>query len=74
MKIITKNDKIYNIIKEYPELKEVLIRISPKFSKLNNPVVLETMGRVATAEKAAEMADIDVKDLLGQLNNAINKG
>lgn len=74
MKIITKHDKIYNIVKEYPDLKEILIRISPKFSKLNNSVVLETMGRVATVEKAAEMADIDVENLLGQLNNVVNKG
>ena len=74
MKEITNGDKIYDIVKEYPALKEILIRISPEFSKLNNPVVLETMGRVATVEKAAEMADIDVEDLLEQLNNNIKKG
>lgn len=73
MKLITKNDKIYGIVKENPAIKEVLIKIAPGFKKLNNPILFKTVARVTTVEKAAKMAGIKVEDLLERLNNNIEK-
>lgn len=64
--------KIYTILKKYPELKDVLFQISPKFVKLNNPIMLKTMGKIASVEDAAKIAGIPVQDILIRLNKAVN--
>lgn len=73
MNLIAENDKIYEIVKKYPEMKDVLIKISPKFKKLNNPVMINTVARRTTVKKAAQIAGIDIEEMLDRLNKALKK-
>jgi len=73
MNLIAENDKIYEIVKRYPEMKDVLIKISPKFKKLNNPVMVNLVARRTRVKKAAQIAGIEVEEMLDKLNKALKK-
>jgi hypothetical protein len=72
--IITENDKVYDVVTAHPRLKEVLKEISPKFVKLNNPVVFNTVAKVTSLKMAAKIGDVYLKEMLYRLNEAIGKG
>ena len=70
--MITKNMKIYDIVKKYPQLMDVLVEQSPKFVKLKNKVLFNTMAKIATIEDAANIGKIPVEQLVHSLNQSIN--
>lgn len=72
--LITENDTVYDVLTKYPQLKEVLVEISPKYKRLYNPVLFNTVAKVTKLKKAAEVGNIYIKELLYQLNLAIGKG
>lgn len=67
---ITKDDRIANIIKEYPHLVDVLINYNPHFKLLKNPILRATIAKLATVEKAAQVAGVSLRGLLKVLNSA----
>ena len=71
---ITPETKIAQLLDAYPELEQVLIDAAPTFSKLRNPVLRRTIARVTTLARAAEIADIPVKELVGRLREAAGLG
>lgn len=71
--IITSDMKIYNIVKKYPELMDVLIDASPKFIKLKNIFVFNTMAKMTDVKDAAKIGGLKAEDLLLTLNKAIGK-
>lgn len=73
-KIITAEDKIYDIIKIHPELKEILINLSPKFSKLNNTLLFNIITRRTTVGDAAGVAKLYLREMLFRLNKAVGMG
>jgi len=73
-KLITSEDKLYDIIKIHPELKEVLINLSPKFSKLNNTLLFNIATRRTTVRDAAGVANLYLRELLYRLNQAVGMG
>lgn len=62
--LLTKETTLYTLLQEHPFLVEALAGHNPMFEKLKNPMLRQTMGRVATIEKAAAMGNEDVLDLL----------
>jgi len=72
--LITEEDTVYDVITKYPQLKEVLVKISPKYKRLYNPVLFNTVAKVTKLKKAAEVGNIYIKEFLYQLNSAIGKG
>lgn len=72
-KIITPEMKIYNIVKEYPNLMDVLIEESPKFKKLTNKIVFNTMAKITDVREAAKIGNLEVDDLLLALNKNIGQ-
>ena len=72
--MIQETDTIHDIVTRHPELKEVLVRISPKFANLNNPVLFNTVAKVTTVKKAASMGKIYLNEMLYELNSAIGLG
>lgn len=72
--LISENDKIYDIVKKYPQLIDVLLNLSPRFEKLKNPVIFNTVARVTTVKKASEVGKVYLNEMLYQLNDAIGKG
>jgi len=62
--------KIGRLLKDWPELEEVLVALSPAFRKLANPVLRRTVARVATLRAAAKMGGLEVSALVGALREA----
>jgi DUF438 domain-containing protein len=65
--------KIDHLLKEYPFLENFLIRLSPKFKGLKNPIMRKTVGKVATLGKVAEIGGLDLDQLLAKLTDEINR-
>ncbi|ABR47644.1 Domain of unknown function DUF1858 [Alkaliphilus metalliredigens QYMF] len=64
---ITKETIIGDLVKEYPFIKEFLFNLSPKFSKLQNPIVFKTMSSIATVEMISEKGGFEVQDLIDRI-------
>lgn len=62
--LLTKETTLYALLQEHPFLVEALADHNPMFGKLKNPMLRQTMGRIATIEQAAAMGNEGVLDLL----------
>ncbi|PID72118.1 MAG: hypothetical protein CSB34_03425 [Desulfobulbus propionicus] len=61
---LTSATTIASLVSEYPFLIEALAERNTKFEKLRNPILLKTIGRFATVEKAASLGQEDTLELL----------
>ncbi len=68
---ITPHTTVADMVKRYPYTKEVLLGLSPKFKKLNNPVLFKTMAGVATLDMVAGRGNLNIQDLIAVLVAAI---
>ena len=73
-KTITAEDKLYDIFKIHPELKDLLVNLSPKFSKLNNTLLSQIATRRTTVRDAAGVAKLYLREMLYRLNQAVGLG
>ena len=73
MKEITLATTIADLLENHEGMKEILIRINPKFKKLNNPVLRRTIAKLATVKQAAIVGGMDADDLLNQLRVAVGQ-
>ena len=70
---ISASTKINDLLKEYPFLEDFLVRLSPKFKGLKNPIMRKTIGKVATLSKVAGIGGLDLDDFLASLTAEINR-
>lgn len=63
--------KISEVLKAYPQLLDVLVGLSPAFSKLRNPVLRKVQTRLVTVRQAAGIAGLDPSHLVRELNAAV---
>jgi DUF438 domain-containing protein len=68
---ITPKTTVHTLLKDYPFLLEYLAGYHPEFGKLTNPVLRRTMGRMATLDKAAQMANVPLNELMDDLAGEI---
>jgi len=73
MKEITLEIKIADLLNNYPNMKETLIAINPKFKKLNNPVLRRTLAKVASVKQAAIVGGMEPIDLVNRLRESIGQ-
>ncbi|MDT3701213.1 MAG: PAS domain-containing protein [Thermincola sp.] len=64
---ITKKTTLAELVKKYPYIKEFLFNLSPKFSKLKNPVLFKTMSLIATMEMISARGDFEVQDFIDRV-------
>jgi hypothetical protein len=64
---ITVNTRVAALLREYPELEEVLIGLAPAFQKLRNPVLRRSVARVATLRQAAAVGRMHPTTLVDAL-------
>lgn len=64
---ITPKTTVHTLLKEYPFLLNFFAGYHPEFGKLTNPVLRRTMGRMATLEKAAGLANIPLNQLMNDV-------
>ncbi len=70
---ITSETVVGPLVKKYPYLKEVLLSLSPKYSKLKNPVLFKTMSAIATLEMISKRGNLEVEFIIDKLVQAIKK-
>lgn len=62
--------KISQVLKQYPNLLDELVGLSPAFEKLRNPAIRKVQTRLVTVAQAARIAGIDPAELTLRLNRA----
>ena len=72
MKEITLDTKISELL-EIEGMKDTLIKINPKFKKLNNPILRKTLAKVATIKQAAAVGGMDPIDLLNKIRISLRQ-
>ncbi len=58
---------IYNLLESYPTLEKTLIDMAPPFKKLRNPILRNTVAKVATLKQAAAVGKIDLNKMISNL-------
>ena len=71
--VILSNTKLKDALKEYPELEEYLIKLSPKFKKLKNPMIKKVIGKWASFNDIARVGNLSICELLHGVNKQIGK-
>jgi len=71
--IITPKTRVGELLDVYPQLEEVLLELAPAFSKLKNPVLRKTIGKVATLQQAAAIGNIPVTEIINTLRAEIGQ-
>ncbi len=71
--MITENDKIADIIKKYPFIKDKMIARNKVFSNLNNPIIFNAVGKIARIKDVAKMSGENLEELLAYINQEIIK-
>ena len=70
-KPILASANIKETLDKYPELKEVLASLSPKFKRMQNPVMYNTLARFANFKDAAKVTGVSICEILHTINKFI---
>jgi len=62
------HDNVKEILDKYPELKEILINLSPKFKRIQSPVLYQTLARFASFRDAARATGVSLCEILHVIN------
>ena len=69
--VILAKTKLIDAINEYPDLKNILSEISPKFKKIKNPVIFRLVSKWATFSDIAKMGKLSICELLHKVNRVV---
>ncbi len=64
---ITPQTRLASLLQAYPQLEKVLLELSPAFAKLNNPVLRNTIARVATLQQVAQVGGLSLGEFINRL-------
>lgn len=62
MKPLDLNRSVYELVSEYPELKDIMANLG--FSEIKKPAVLHSLGKIMTIPKGAKMKGIAMTDII----------
>ncbi len=65
---ILSNSNIKETLDAYPQLKPILIQLSPKFKRLQNPAMYNTIARFASFKDAARLTGLSICEILHTIN------
>lgn len=65
--LITPKTKVGELLDHFPQLEAVLLRLSPAFASLKNPILRRTVAKVASLQQAAAIGGMKVEELVNQL-------
>lgn len=66
-KLITPKTRLTEIFENFPGLEARIIELVPAFEKLKNPILRNTVAKIATVQQAAAIAKIPVEELVNLL-------
>ncbi len=64
-------DNVKEVLDRHPELKDVLVRLSPKFKRIQSPVLYHTLARFATFRDAARATGVSLCEILHTINRSL---
>jgi len=67
---ITPVMKVATLLREFPELEELLYKIAPAFARLRNPMLRKTVAKATSLRQAAKVANVDLSTLINRLREA----
>jgi len=70
---INPSTKVSALLDHYPNLEDVLIGIAPPFSKLKNPILRNSVAKIASLKQAAAVARIPVDELVNRLRAEVGQ-
>ncbi len=62
--------KVAALLESYPDLENILLELSPAFTKLRNPILRRTVAKVTTLQQAARVAGISPAKMIQTLREA----
>jgi Domain of unknown function (DUF1858) len=68
---ISPDSNVGALLDEFPQLEEVLIKLSPAFGHLRKPVLRKTVARVVTLRQIARIGDVLLAKLINTLRQAV---
>lgn len=69
---VTPSTKVFDLIQRYPFMLDFLAGYRPELAKLRNPLMRNTIGRIATMENVAEMAGVTTEKLISDIEAAVS--
>ncbi len=60
--------KVKDVLDKYPELKQVLVQLSPKFKRLQNPVMYNSLAKLVSLRDAARITGVSLCEVLHTIN------
>ena len=67
------NTKVYDLLKNHPELLNVLINLSPRYNKLKNPILKRTITRFASLRQASYLGGLSPEKLINILRAEVGQ-
>jgi hypothetical protein len=71
--LIEATTKVADVLSRFPQLEDELIDFAPPFAKLRNPLLRNSIGKVATLKQAAAVAGVPVTDLVNHLRTLVGQ-
>lgn len=68
---ISQKTKLNDLMSKYPFIKDFLMALDPHFKALNSPLMMKTLGRVATLGKVSMVAGFDLEKLMTSIAGEI---
>jgi len=65
--------KLADLLKAYPFLLDFLAGWSPKYDKLRNPLLRNTVGKLATLDQVAALGDVALGDLFAAIGGEVRR-
>jgi hypothetical protein len=70
---IDNHTRVAALLRDYPQTEELLIEMSPAFTKLRNPILRKSVPRVATLSQAAAVGRLPVAEMVNELRAAVGQ-
>ena len=67
---ITPDSKLGELLERWPALEEALVRLSPHFRALKNPVLRRTVAKIATLRQVSKVSGVPLGQLVDHLRAA----
>ena len=70
---LSSKTKVTELLSKYPFLREFLIKLDPQFKALDNPIMMKTLGRVATLGRVTMVTGVSLEKLMPAIAEEIQK-
>ncbi|WP_373732210.1 DUF1858 domain-containing protein, partial [Bacteroides heparinolyticus] len=61
---ITPDTKVAELLDRFPQLETAMLKLSPAFAALKNPVLRKTVAKVTSLQQAAKVGGINVVEMV----------